>query len=371
MKQFQIAPKIWEFNHCKDFCEEFQIGAEDLIFISQTNHERFFKSYTNGATVILRGNYPSGEPSDEMVEKIYQDIKDISYKRVIAIGGGTIIDTAKLFALKQFSPVLDLFDHKIEAVRDKELILVPTTCGTGSEVTNISILELKERFTKLGLASEALYPTHAVLIPELLQGLPFEFFATSSLDAFIHAVESYLSPKATSFTQMFSLEAVKMLLTGYKKIQTEGKAARFDCLQEFLLASTYAGIAFGNAGVGAVHAMSYPLGAKYHIPHGESNYSLFLGVLSTYNNSAPEGIIKTLNQHMANLLECSLENLYEELELLLNSILPRKPLSSYGVTKEDLISFTDNVQTKQGRLMANNYIPLTGDQVFTIYQSLF
>lgn len=370
MNQFRIVPTILEYDTCKEFAESFHIGKNDLVFISQSTYHKFFESYCTDATVIIRGHYGSGEPTDEMVEAIYQDIKDIPYKRVLAIGGGTILDTAKLFALKTFSPVLDLFDKKIEAIQDKELILVPTTCGTGSEVTNISILELKSRNTKLGLAVDALYPSTAVLISELLEGLPFTFFATSSIDALIHAVESYLSPKATAFSQMFSKEAIKMLLTGYQEIVKNGETARLPILKQFMLASTYAGIAFGNAGTGAVHAMSYPLGGKYHVPHGEANYALFTEVFKQYQKLEPEGKIKELNELVSSILMCDSSNVYVEIENLLNVILPKKPLHAYGTTLEDLTDFTENVMTKQGRLMANNYTPLDKDMVYGIYSRL-
>ena len=123
-------------------------------------------------------------------------------KRIIAIGGGTIIDVSKIFALKDISPIDDLYDGKIKPVKDKELIIVPTTCGTGSEVTNVAVLALISRQTKKGLAVNEMYADKAVLIPELLKTLPFKVFATSSIDALVHAVESALSPKASETTRM-------------------------------------------------------------------------------------------------------------------------------------------------------------------------
>ena len=306
-----------------------------------------------------------------MVENIYQDIKDIHCQRIIAIGGGTILDICKIFALKNVSPVLDLYDRKLEIVRDKELVLVPTTCGTGSEMTNIAILALKSRNTKLGLAVDDMYADSAVMIPELLKGLPFKFFATSSIDALIHATESAVSPKATSYTEIFSYAAMNMIITGYKTIAKEGQDARIPLLEDFLIASNYAGIAFGNAGVGAVHAMSYPLGAMYHVPHGESNYAIFTEVFKTYNRLQPNGKIAKLNNYLTGLLGCSSKAVYDELEKLLNNILQKKSLHEYGTTEENLKEFTENVMTKQGRLMANNYVEMTRDTVYNIYKKLF
>ena len=320
---------------------------------------------------MFRENYGSGEPSDEMVEAMYENIKRISYERVIAIGGGSILDVAKLFALKNISPVIDLYDHKLEIIKEKELVLVPTTCGTGSEVTNISILELKERNVKIGLAIDELYADSAVMIPELLECLPFEVFVTSSIDAFIHAIESYLSPKATAYTRIFSVKAMEIILNGYKKIDEDGVDVRSGMLNDFLLASNYSGIAFANAGCAAVHAMSYPLGAMYHVPHGEANYVMFIEIFKVYQKINPSGEIKELNEFLAHLLECNGDEVYEQIEILLGNLIVKKSLREYGVNEENLEEFTDNVIEKQGRLMDNNYIKLDRKQIYDIYKSLY
>lgn len=371
MKQLLIKPVIYSFDTCKEFIDEFKIGNEDLVITSEHTYISYFEQHKLDCNVIFIRKYGSGEPSDEMVEAIYNDIKHIRYKRVIGIGGGSVIDVSKLFALEKISPVLDLFDHKLEFEKDKELILIPTTCGTGSEVTNISILELKSRQTKLGLAIDELYADYAVMIPELLENLPFEFFATSSIDAFIHAIESVVSPKATVYTKMFSYKAMEIILLGYQEIAKKGKDARTPLLKEFLLASNYAGIAFGNAGCGAVHAMSYPLGANYHVPHGEANFRIFIEVFKAYVRIQPNGEIKNLNKFLANILNCDEEQVYVKLEKLLNVLIHKKQLREYGIAEEELKEFTKNVITNQGRLMANNYVELTEETVYEIYKSLY
>jgi 4-hydroxybutyrate dehydrogenase len=370
MTQFKIVPQICTIDSVKKFCSGFGIGKGDLVFLSKST-ESYFSGLLNGVHVIYRGDYGKGEPTDAMVEKIFSDIKSVPYSRVIAVGGGTIIDVAKLLALKQFSPVTDLFDKKIYAERTKKLVIVPTTCGTGSEVTNISILELTLRHTKLGLADDALFADSAVLIPELLEKLPFRFFATSSIDALVHATESYLSPKATPFSQLYSIEAVKKILNGYMTIKHSGPDARIPLLSDFLLAGTYAGIAFGNAGTGAVHAMSYSFGASYHVPHGEANYTLYTAVFKKYQKLAPEGAIKKLNELISSIIYCDTATVYESLEELLDVILQKKSLHEYGVTESDLVNFTENTITKQGRLTANEYVPLDETAVMEIYRSVF
>lgn len=124
-----------------------------------------FLRLTRTIIEITKEKYGSGEPSDDMAEAIYRDLKG-EYKRIIAIGGGTVIDISKLFALKNVSPILDLYDGKLEIIKEKELVLVPTTCGTGSEMTNIAILALNSRGTKKGLAVDEMYADQAGKSPD-------------------------------------------------------------------------------------------------------------------------------------------------------------------------------------------------------------
>lgn len=372
MKQFGITPKILQFDHCEELCEHFQIGKDDLVFISDRTYDQYFKPYiSDEATLVNYRKYVKGEPTDVMVENIYADIKNVQFTRVFGIGGGTILDVAKLFALKKMVPVVDLFNKELDIVREKELILIPTTCGTGSEVTNISILELTAIHSKFGLAVDELYADYAVLVPELLNDLPMNVFATSSIDALIHAIESYTSPKANAFTQLYSKKAMEMILEGYKIMAEKGNEARKPLLKDFMIASTFAGIAFGNAGCAAVHAMSYPLGAVYHVPHGEANYAMFTEVYKAYQAINPDGAIKELNAFLTGILGCHINETYMEIEKLLNHILSKKALREYGVTRNDLDDFTESVMTKQTRLMANNYVPLSREQVLSIYERLY
>ncbi len=120
-----------------------------------------------------------------------------------------------------------------------------------------------------------------------------------------------------------------------------------------------------------MHALSYPLGSKYHVAHGESNYVLFTGVLKNYLEINQAGAIAEMNAYLAALLGCDSGVVYAELESLLNQILPKKRLHEYGVTQDDLAAFTDSVMTTQGRLMANNFVELDEARVLKIYRELY
>ncbi|MGN0339195.1 MAG: 4-hydroxybutyrate dehydrogenase [Lachnospira sp.] len=370
MKEISIKPDVYRFSTVKEFAGEFNIGKGDLIITNKFMYDAYFKELDIKCDVIFQEMYGTGEPSDEMVEAMYKDVLG-QHKRIIGVGGGTVLDIAKLFALKDISPVTELYDGNITPVKNKELILVPTTCGTGSEVTNISILALTKKGTKKGLAVDQLYADSAVLIPELLNGLPFGAFATSSIDALVHAIESYLSPKASGTTRLFSCNAMKMIINGYQKIAENGPDARIPLMDDFLTASHYAGIAFGNAGCAAVHALAYPLGAVYHVPHGESNYAMFTGVMKNYMEIKSDGEITVLNQYLADLLHCRTDDVYEELENLLNNLLPKKPLHTYGMREEEIDIFTDSVIANQQRLLANNFVYLDRERIYKIYKELY
>lgn len=203
-------------------------------------------------------------------------------------------------------------------------------------------------------------------------------FATSSLDALVHAVESTLSPNATPYTRMFGYEAMTMIVGGYKAVVEAGpagsperRAKRNELMGDFLIASDYAGISFDTGGCAAVHALSYQLGGKYHVPHGESNYAMFTGVLLNYMEIKSDGEIAKVNRHLAGILGCDVADVYDELETLINQLLPKKALHEYGVAKEDLPEFADRVMTTQERLMRNCFVPLDYDRVLKIFTELY
>lgn len=371
MKLIELKPKIFKFDNCKEFIYEFNIGEKDLIFTNRFLFKNFLKHLVLDCHYIFQEDYDLKEPSDDIIDKILSDMKDKEIKRVVAIGGGSIIDISKVLILKDVTSTQELFEKKIVPVKNKELLIIPTTCGTGSEVTNISITEIKAKQTKMGLATEELYADYAILIPELVRELPYNFFVYSSIDALIHAIEALVSPKANLFTEMYSFEAIKIIIKGYKNIIERGTEYRKEIIEDFLMASCYAGIAFGNAGVGAVHALSYPLGGKYHVPHGEANYDFFIEVFKFYNEKNPQGKICRVNEFLAQLLNTDVTEVYNELEKLLNNLIVRKSLKEYGMREEEIISFSESVIEGQQRLLANNYVPMSSEDIKDIYKKLF
>jgi 4-hydroxybutyrate dehydrogenase len=151
-----------------------------------------------------------------------------------------------------------------------------------------------------------------------------------------------------------------------------GPEYRLEILEDFMTGSNFAGIAFGNTGVGAVHALSYPLGAACHVPHGEANYQFFTEVFKAYRSKNPAGKIKALDGILSAILGIpESSDIYGELDIILDKLLSRKPLREYGMKDEDIELYADNVIKTQQRLLANNYANLSRNEIRDIYNTLF
>ena len=374
MQALRVVPAINYFDTFKEFNDEFKLGKGDILVTNQWMYDPYVKPLGIDIPVIYQEKYGAGEPTDEMMDAMKKDMDQYEFDRIIAFGGGTIVDICKVLACEIPDKAADLYTGKVAPKRIKKLVLVPTTCGTGSEVTNVAVASIPSLNLKKGIADEQTYADVAVLIPESLQGLPDKVFATSSVDALIHAVESFLSPKASPFTEMYSLKAIEMIMAGYKTIIERGgntKENRADLLKDFCLASNYAGIAFGNAGCGAVHALSYAHGGAFHIPHGEANFICFTEVFKMYMRKQPVGKIQIANKLFADVLGCAEADVYPELDKFLGKILEKKPLKEYGMTEDQVAPFAKSTVDNQQRLLGNNYVPLTEEEIAEIFQNLY
>lgn len=378
MRGFSIKTEIEEYDTFEEYAKEAQLGEDDLVLCGKHTYDDYVAPLGLGVQTIFREKYGKGEPTDGMVDAILDDLRDKKYGRIIAIGGGTVIDIAKAVAVAGADDkVDDLYDNVSTLKAYHELVIIPTTCGTGSEVTNISVINRVSKGVKMGLASPAMLPAKAVMITNMLDSLPYKVFATSSIDAMVHSVESFLSPNGCSISRIFSKEALITIIKCWKKtVEAGGGDAWKEYAADFLKASNWAGLAFGYAGCAAVHATAYPLGSVYHIPHGQSNQLMFKSVMEKYKQIKPVGRISDLEVVIAQALGIAdstdektdvLGSLYK----LMDEILEAEPLRNFGVKDSDLPVFANNVINTQQRLLKNNYIELTEDQVLDIYKAAY
>ena len=282
-REILFAPTVNKFQTFAQMAEEFQLTARDVVLTTEFIYPPFMKELGLKCSFVFQEKFGAGEPSEAMIQTMYDAIPYDSYDRVIAVGGGAIMDLCKLLGCKRPDSVHELYYKRFPVVHEKDVIAIPTTCGTGSECTNISVAIVKTEIDgqltggepKLGLVSDDIIPNKVCLIPELIKTLPYKPFACSAIDALVHATESFLSPHRKTITsEMFSVKAMDMILKGFKLIDEKGQDARFEYLDEFVTASFFAGKAFQQAGCGPVNGMSIPMGGKYKVPKRVPNYML-------------------------------------------------------------------------------------------------
>ena len=381
-REIIIAPTIYKCADFGMFAEEFKLNERDCVLTNEFIYKPFMEQYNLPCNFVFQEKFVgAGEPSEKMIEIMYETIPYDSYDRVIAIGGGAIMDLCKLLGCKRPKSVHEMYFKREPFIHEKEVIAIPTTCGTGSEVTNISVAIVKDEKdgvltggeTKLGLVSDDMIPNKVCLIPDMLKTLPYKPFASSAIDALIHATESFLSPSRKTMTsELFSVKAMEMILEGFRRIGEDGPDARLTYLDEFSTASTYAGIAFLKAGCATVHGMSFPLGGTYHVPHGESNYALFGKILEIYDEMNPNGEIMRFKEMIACITGCEVDNAIPYLNELLEKVLHLKPLREYGFKEEDIKAFAESVEANQQRLITNSYIqPWTKELSERVYRECF
>jgi 4-hydroxybutyrate dehydrogenase len=372
LSSFRVGPTIYELKTFQQFVEHFQVTAEDTIFTEKFLYEKYMKGKVD-CQFLFQDDYGLGEPSDIIIDKILKDISGRKIKRMIGIGGGSILDITKLLCVANATSTEQIFEDQIPLVRDKELILIPTTCGTGCEVTCVSVVDITKQKSKIGKRIEANYADAAVLIEELLDSIPQHVFVHSSIDALIHAMEIFVAQTGNPYNDVFCKEAIKIIVTHFKKLAEEGLETRFAHIGQFLRAATFAGIALANTPCGAVHAFAMHFGSAHHVPHGESNARFLMAVFNKYAEIAPQGKLQELAQIINEALgiKAGLADAFQALEDLINKLLPKKRLREYGVREEDIEPYVDKVIETQQRLLINNYVDLSRDDLISIYRAVY
>lgn len=372
MYRFQLKPSIFEFKKLDEFVQHFGISKEDTVFTEKFLYQKYLKGILN-CNYLFQDDYGLGEPSDIIVDKILNDVYGKRIKRIIGIGGGTILDIAKLLCIKDATTTEDIFDDKIPLVRERGLILIPTTCGTGCEVTCVSVVDMTKKKTKMGKRIDANFADSAVLVEELLDSIPPKVFLYSSIDALIHAMEIFVAPTGNPYNNVFCKSAIETIVFYYKELIENGIDKRFEYITEFLRASTFAGIALSNTPCGAVHALAMHFGSAHHVPHGESNCRFLTAVFNKYAKIYPDGKLKEIAETINGVLGINVDitGSFKALEDMLDKLIPKKRLREYGVKEEDLEKYVDKVIETQQRLLRNNFVFLSRDDLLDIYQVLY
>ena len=310
------------------------------------------------------------DPPERVIAAAVSAARDCGAEGILGLGGGSSMDTAKLAAL--LAPgrevLADIYGVGIAHGPRLPLVLAPTTAGTGSEVTPISIVTTGAG-EKKGVVSAPLLPDWAVLDADLTLGLPTHVTAATGIDAMVHAIEAYTSKRLKNpLSDALAREALRLLSTHIGTVCRDGQNR--DARQNMLLGSMLAGMAFANAPVAAVHALAYPIGGLFHVPHGLSN-AMVLPHVVRFNAPATEALYADIADIIVPGTKGSPAERTAALVQALGELAPALGLDtrlrSVGISHNHLPKLAEDAM-KQTRLLVNNPRALTYDDALAIYE---
>lgn len=314
------------------------------------------------------------EPSQHDVAAIVSTLNTHGIDLVIGVGGGSVLDVAKLLSVLCVAnaPTLEALLNGEKPHSRTASLLIPTTAGTGSEATPNAILAIPEKETKVGIISPVMLPDYVVLAPELTTSMPAHIASSTGIDALCHLIECFTATVANPVSDNYALIGLKKLFTSLETAVAEpgNLAARLD----MLWASYYGGAAIAHAGTHLVHAMSYPLGGKYHIPHGVANAILLAPCMRFVRPAA----VTKFAQAYDLLPEANLALSEEEKSLALvdyfSALVERlklpASLNELGIGTDHLPYLVEAALDVQ-RLMKNVPAPVSANDVRDVYLTLF
>lgn len=316
------------------------------------------------------------EPTSASIEAGVNHVKTHQYDAIIAVGGGSPIDSAKAISiLSKFGG--EIRDYKFPRQVNEiglPIIAIPTTAGTGSECTRFTIITDDKTSEKMLCAGLGFLPIAAIIDYELTMSLPARTTADTGIDALTHAIEAYVSKKASPYSDAQAIAAMKLIGPNLQIAYHEpgNESAR----EKMMLGSTFAGIAFSNASVALVHGMSRPIGAFFHVPHGLSNAMLLPMITEFSIQAAPERYADCAKAmgvaHIDDSHEVANQKLVQALAEI-NKDLKVPTLAEFGVDRK---YFDEVVQTMAEQALAsgspsNNPIIPTIAEMISLYKQLW
>ena len=310
------------------------------------------------------------EPSYLQVEAVVDMVQGQECDLIIGLGGGSVMDAAKLASVLKGAPytIKDLLNDPTQAEKKVKTVMIPTTCGTGSEATCNAIVAIPEEKSKKGIVNDNMIPDYVILDAQMIAKLPKAIVAATGVDALAHVVECFTSKKATPFSDCYALEGAKLIFANIR--EAYNNPDNMDAKNKMLIGAYYGGIAITGSGTTAVHALSYPLGGKFHIAHGVSNAILFAHVMKFNKDACAERLAVLCDAINPAYAEKTVE---EKADYVIDQIadivkvtnIPTD-LTQYGVTMDDLV-FLVTAGSQQQRLLVNYMKELCLDDIRIIY----
>ena len=326
-----------------------------------------------GKEVVVFSDLPP-EPTYMQAQKLVDEFRQSGADFIVAVGGGSAMDTAKLASLLVTDKytIKDLLDDPLLGVKTVPTCLIPTTAGTGSEATQNAIVGVPEKELKIGIVNPSMIPDYVILDAEMIRNLPRKIAAATGIDAMAHAIECFTSNKANPFSDTFALEAFDLIINNIEKACDDPTAmAEKNNMQ---IAAFYGGAAIACSGTTAVHALSYPLGGKYHIAHGVSNAILLVPVMEFNEPAIRERLAIAYDRVVHGEKTC--KTVEEKSawvvrrmgEIVKHLDIPTS-LKEFNVSPDDLDSLVE-AGMQVTRLLVNNMREVTADDARRIYQQV-
>ncbi|MDD7995151.1 iron-containing alcohol dehydrogenase [Kosakonia radicincitans] len=328
---------------------------------------------SDGRHVQLIDNVPP-EPSQHDVAKIVGALHITAFDLVVGIGGGSVLDVAKLLSVlcHPASPGLDALLKGEKPTARIGSLLIPATAGTGSEATPNAILAIPEQDTKIGIISPVMLPDYVALIPELTTSMPAHIASSTGIDALCHLIECFTATIANPVSDNVALIGLYKLLRNIETAVNEPH--NLNARLEMLWASYYGGAAITHAGTHLVHALSYPLGGKYHLPHGVANAILLAPCMKVVRPHAVEKFAQVWDLLPDADTSLSAEEKSHALVAWFAALVKRlnlpDNLEALGVPRADIPALSDAALNVK-RLMNNAPCTVSHADVQAIYQTLF
>lgn len=326
-----------------------------------------------GVAVTLIDRTPP-EPAVADVEAVLAEARAAGQTDlVVGLGGGSAIDVAKAVAVLLAQPVtLDqLLNGAPVPGRGLPTVLIPTTAGTGAEATPNSIILVPERALKIGIVSPYLLPDAVILDPLLTLGLPPAVTASTGMDALAHVIECYTSKKGNAFSDLYALEGIRLIARSLRRAFADGQDV--EARQDMLMGAYWGGVCIATSSTTAVHALAYPLGGTFHVPHGLSNAMLLPAVMDfnrVGNEARFAAMARAMGLNVAALDDAKASQRFVDALRQLNADLGiSSDLQSVGVKPEHLDALVDGA-AKVTRLLDNNPRAMTRADLRAIYEQL-
>lgn len=326
-----------------------------------------------GADYYVLDDLPP-EPAYTAVQKVVDQFKQSGADMIVACGGGSVLDAAKLASVLVTDEygVKELLDDPGRAQKCVPIILIPTTAGTGAEVTPNAIVAVPERELKVGIVNENMIADYVILDARMIKNLPRKVAAATGVDALAHCIECFTSNKANPFSDLYALEGLDLILNNIMDAVNDTEA--MEAKNRMQIAAYYGGLAITASGTTAVHALSYPLGGKYHIAHGVSNAILLAPVMRFNEPVCREKFAQVYDRCVHGEKTCHtveeksayiiawLEKIVKELDIPTS-------LKEFNVPEEDLESLVASGM-EVTRLLVNNMREVTADDARAIYREI-